>query len=143
MNLGLAFIVFPAYMLLSNYFTRYLLGDYSSFSGTFWGFTKVILSDAFRGECWWLLLGVLLPYNTVVYYYKQLKGKEIRLVYKMIIFVLIESFTFVVVGGGKYFFASLPVTLTLLLFFSTISLVVVSVHEYIIEKKEVDYQSSE
>ena len=129
-NTGLAFILFPSIMLLTGYFNRYLMGDYSAFTGSFWGFTRVTLLDVLRAPSWWMLLGVLLPYNTGVYYYRQFTGKKIRLVYKILFFVLIEFLSFVVMGAGGYFFISLVSTLKLLLVLSILSSVIVMVHDY-------------
>lgn len=142
-NLILAFIAFPVIMLLSGYFGRYILEDYSGFTGDFLEFTKVMLMDAVRGMAWWMLLGVLLPYNTIVYYYKKFKEKGIRFIYKILIFLFIEIFTLMLTGHPEYFFISFPATLKLVLVFSVISFVIVTLHDYFIEKKKIEYGSSD
>ncbi len=142
-NLSLAFIVFPAVLLLAGYFARYILKDYTGFTGDFWGFTEVTLQDCIRGISWWMLLGVLLPYNAIVYYYKKLKQKEIRFIYKILIFLLIEIFTLMLAGHPGYFFNSFSLTLKLVLAFSVMSIVIVSLHEYFVEKKEIELDSSD
>ena len=136
-NVALAFIAFPMIMLLSGYFGRYILHDYSGFSGNFGGFTRVTLKDTIPALSFWMLLGVLLPYNTVVYYYKKVKEKEIQFIFKVLIFLFIEILTLIIVG----FLHNLPISiysiLKIFLFFLFVSFIIVSLHDFFLNKKGI------
>jgi hypothetical protein len=136
-NLALAFIVFPAIMLLSGYFGRYILHDHTGFTGDFWGFTNVTLKNILPAFSFWILLGVLLPYNLIVYYYQKIREKKIKFIFKVLIFLFIELFTLILLGLLGYFFISIFGTIKIILYFLLISVIIVSLHYYFIEKKEV------
>lgn len=133
-NIVLAFIVFPAIMLFSGYFGRYILQDYSGFSGDL---HKKSLKDTIPAISFWILLGVLLPYNTVVYYYEKIKEKNIQFIFKVLIFLLIEILTLIIVD----FFRNLPLSiysiLKIVFFFLFISFIIVSLHDFFLNKKGI------
>ena len=134
-NLILAFVVFPIITLLSGYIGRYILQDYTGFSGNLEGYTLDTLRDIIPAVSLWMLLGVLFPFEIGIYIYRLKKKKGMKFIYQVFFFLFFEIATLFLLAGLGYLFASVFTTLKIIIFFLAVSFTIVSLHYYFIERK--------
>lgn len=134
-NIILAFIFFPILMLLQGYFGRYILHNYSGFTGSFWKYTHMLFVDTVPIMSFALLFLILLPYNTILYIYNQKKGKRLNFIFKILLFFIISLIIFLVLGGGWMLTFNLNNSFPFLLLLLLFSFVIVSLHYWLIDEK--------
>lgn len=136
-NILLAFIAFPALMLVQGYFGRYVLQDHHGFNGDFFGYTISILHDIVPVISLGLLFFVLFPYNAILFFYYQKKGKGLTFILKVLLFLFIVLFILIAFGAGWLLATAFVIktgfkTLFFLLLFS---ILIVSCHYWLIDRK--------
>lgn len=132
-NLFLAFIIFPFIMLLSNYIGRYLLHNYSQFTGNFENYTEVLVKESLLFGLFVLLL-LLLPYNLILLFF-QSKNKSLSFQAKIGIFLGIEIAESLIGGLWIYSSLTLPGSLEFVFFLCAICIIMVSFHYWLIDRK--------
>lgn len=133
-NIILAFLIFPAIMLIQGYSGRYILHQQNDFSGDFWGYTVSTLRDIIPVISLGLLLLILLPYNLILSFFKS-KYKHISLIAKIGIFLSMEVIESLFASLWRYSSLTFYGSLEFFLFLCIISTIMVSIHHWLIDSK--------